>query len=181
MGKDAPGLIMRAKMESLKALITTRYEDMPRENVMAYGTEQRMWTLEEYIEKYEQLQAENKKLKENAVNHHAEAAKFLSERAARKGQIRIFQAENKRLKEELESMLYQFAGWNDTKGGFTTDGLSALESAFDTLGWNDPHIHKFSQCDEPGCKKRGTCGWGPKGKRRHTCSTHYIEATRKEE
>ena len=48
------------------------------------------------------LEAENAKLKERGVKHHAEAAKFLATQAALKEQVKILKAENAKLKEELE-------------------------------------------------------------------------------
>jgi hypothetical protein len=79
-------------------------------------------------------------------------------------------AETERLREALEGMCYQFAGWNDRKGGLTTDYLFALEDAFDVLGWDDPHPAPRLCCDEPGCKERSTCGTPtPHGYRRTCC------------
>jgi hypothetical protein len=57
--------------------------------------------------------------------------------------------------EALEGMVYQFAYWSDTAGGFCTGGLSALEDAFEVLGWEDPHPVPEVRCDEPGCLQRG--------------------------
>lgn len=82
------------------------------------------------------------------------------------------------LREALESMCCQFAFWRDGCG-LWTNGLSALEDAFSALGWSDPYPCPELRCDEPGCGKRGTCGFPapktevhPKGYRR-TCSEHY--------
>lgn len=49
-------------------------------------------------------------------------------------------AEIARLREALEDMVYQFA-YSRTQDGeviISTGGLSALEDAFETLGWPDP-------------------------------------------
>lgn len=81
--------------------------------------------------------------------------------------------EKEQLTAALEDMCYQFAGWHDSKGGYMTNGLSALEGAFATLGWKEPHICKAVQCDEPGCKKQRTCGWRSKKGYRRTCSGHH--------
>ena len=82
-------------------------------------------------------------------------------------------AEIEQLIAALEDVCYQFGGWNDTKGGLTTSSLSALEFAFEVLGWDEPHPVPPMQCDEPGCKKQSVCGWpSPKGYRR-TCSEHH--------
>lgn len=57
-------------------------------------------------------------------------------------------------KESLEDMLGQFA-YHVTKDGkpcFTTGGLSALEFAFDVMGWDDPHyVDESNTCDVEGC------------------------------
>ena len=47
------------------------------------------------------LEAENTKLKERGVKHHAEAAKFLATQAALKEQVKILKAENAKLKGRL--------------------------------------------------------------------------------
>ena len=78
--------------------------------------------------------------------------------------------ENKELKEALVDMCYQFAGWS--RGGHSTNGLSALEGAFSVLGWPDPHICKESQCDEPECNEQATCGISTDNGYRRTCSKH---------
>lgn len=85
-------------------------------------------------------------------------------------QCKQLQAENKQLEKALEDMCYQFAGWS--RGGYSTDGLSALEGAFDVLGWPNPKICKASQCDEPKCKERATCGFPTDNGYRRTCSKH---------
>lgn len=77
------------------------------------------------------------------------------------------------LEAALADMVYQFAGWHDSKGGYMTNGLSALEGAFATLCWDEPHICKEAQCDEPGCKKQRTCGWPSDRGYRNTCSEHW--------
>jgi hypothetical protein len=59
-----------------------------------------------------------------------------------------------RLEDVLEGMVRQFAYWSEGGGGCWTAGLSALEDAFDALGWEDPHPAPEARCDEPGCMKR---------------------------
>ena len=76
------------------------------------------------------------------------------------------------LKDALESMCYQFGYWNDAKGGLTTGGLSALEDAFDALGWDDPHLVPEMCCDEPGCKRQANCGTPTATGYRRTCGEH---------
>ncbi|HEY6568592.1 MAG TPA: hypothetical protein VI341_13835 [Actinomycetota bacterium] len=82
-------------------------------------------------------------------------------------------------REALESMALQFGYWSDGVGGIGTGGLSALEEAFDVLGWDDPHPLPERRCDEPGCMQDGTMGWptrpggtGPNGGYRRTCWGH---------
>lgn len=75
-------------------------------------------------------------------------------------------------REALESMVYQFGYWNDSAGGFTAGGLSALEYAFEVLGWEDPRPAPEVRCDEPGCMHQISMGTPtPQGYRR-TCFDH---------
>lgn len=87
--------------------------------------------------------------------------------------------ETQRLREALEGMVCQFAYWASPAGGYGTGGLSALEEAFDVLGWDDPHPAPEARCDEPGCMERADCGWptrpggtGLNGGYRRTCFEH---------
>jgi len=91
-------------------------------------------------------------------------------------------ANAERLKLALEDMCYQYAYWNGSVGGLTTGGLSALEDAFDFLGWDDPHIAPDAWCDESGCKERYTCGTPTPNGYRKTCGKHIprVEETIKE-
>ena len=78
----------------------------------------------------------------------------------------------------LESMVYQFAYWSDgPKPGLITGGLSALEEAFEVLGWDEPHPVPSMQCDERGCRKQATCGWPTNGGYRRTCGDHMRYET----
>lgn len=75
------------------------------------------------------------------------------------------------LAEALDDMVRQFAYAG--RGKRTTGGLSALEVAFDALGWDDPHpMGKDEMCDEPGCKEPITCGTPTPSGYRRTCSEH---------
>jgi hypothetical protein len=76
-----------------------------------------------------------------------------------------------RLRSALEDMVNQFASyWGG--GGITTGGLSALEEAFEVLGYSDPNPAPWRGCDEPGCREEGSSGWpSPTGYRR-TCHEH---------
>ena len=70
-------------------------------------------------------------------------------------------------KEALEEMVWQF-GYRGTKKGqpiIWTGGLSALEGAFEALGWDDPHFLPIAEgycCEVEGCVEQDTNGsiWG---------------------
>lgn len=67
------------------------------------------------------------------------------------------------MKEALEDMVWQFAyhGQNEGKPFLYTGGLSALESAFSVLGWDDPHYIEDTNgscCDVEGCGGQIVCG-----------------------
>lgn len=100
------------------------------------------------------------------------------------------EARNRQLEDALSDMANQFAyyteGRADGEPGLRTGGLSALEHAFDALGWTDPHPAPWRVCDEPGCRKEGTMGWptrpggtGPNGGYRHTCWDHSDTARKR--
>ena len=64
-----------------------------------------------------------------------------------------------RLKDALEDMVYQF-GYRSVIGGkrcFTTGGLSALENAFEALGWDEGHVVEDGGCEIEGCNEWATC------------------------
>ncbi len=85
---------------------------------------------------------------------------------------------NARLRELLEDLVHQFAYELDDPPRLSTGGLSVLEHAFETLGWEDPHPIPFRCCDEPGCTKIAHCGWPDPngGKYRWTCRVHVPES-----
>ena len=85
-------------------------------------------------------------------------------------------ATKKEYQEVIEDLCYQFCGWDDRIGGLTTDGLGPLEQAFFVLGWDDPHPVQELCCDEPGCKKRITCGTPTATGYRSTCGQHRPKA-----
>lgn len=62
--------------------------------------------------------------------------------------------------EALEDMTWQFAyrSHDAKRKWLTTGGLSALESAFAALGWDDPHYVEECGCEHPGCTAWATCG-----------------------
>jgi hypothetical protein len=75
------------------------------------------------------------------------------------------------LREALEDMAWQFAykGVKNGKSVLHTGGLSALESAFIALGWDDPHfIEDYDGviCDVEGCAEFVTnqgSNWSDRG------------------
>lgn len=79
--------------------------------------------------------------------------------------------ETKHYKEALEQMCCQFAFWTD--GSYWTGGMSALEAAFDVLGWTDPQPAPEACCQEKGCKEQATCSCPTPEGYRHLCSKHY--------
>jgi hypothetical protein len=90
--------------------------------------------------------------------------------------IAELEARVRELRVALESMVYQF-GYDDGKGNFWCGGLSALEEAFETLGWGVKHpIPKGMLCDEPDCKQRATCGTPTPSGYRSVCGEHYRAA-----
>lgn len=101
--------------------------------------------------------------------------------AAAREDVPFLLAEVERLRTGLEDMTRQFAYWSEGAGGYWTGGLSALEEAFELLGWDDPQPAPEARCDEPGCLKTDTCGWpsrpggtGPNGGYRRTCYEHMV-------
>lgn len=75
-----------------------------------------------------------------------------------------------RPREALEDMVRQFAYYSS--GAYHTGGLSALEDAFDALGWDDPHPDLSVACDEPDCREQVTCGTPTPDGYRSTCFDH---------
>lgn len=79
-------------------------------------------------------------------------------------------------REALESMVLQF-GNRGTKNGkptLYTGGLSALEDAFEALGWDNPHYlpEEGYTCEVEGCVEPIVCGcpWG--AMYFHLCAKH---------
>lgn len=84
----------------------------------------------------------------------------------------VMAATEKELLDVIEGLVIQFAYSLDNPPRLGTMGLSALEDAFQVLGWEDPHPVPEMGCDEPGCGAHAVCGWpSPQGYRR-TCSEH---------
>ena len=89
------------------------------------------------------------------------------------------------IRQALEDMVWQFAyrGIVKCKLVLHTGGLSALESAFDALGWDDPHEveMEFNACEVEGCNQWAENGvhWGNLYLR--LCGKHTIAADRKKQ
>lgn len=66
------------------------------------------------------------------------------------------------IREALEGMVWQFAARfaKDGRRYLGTSGLSALEDAFEALGWPDPRPCDGTDlgCSEPGCAEWSTAG-----------------------
>ena len=85
-----------------------------------------------------------------------------------------------RMKEALEDMVSQFADRSPYKGNlcFNTMGLSALELAFDTLGWDDPQpCPDGLECEYKDCHQASTCGTPTKDGYKRLCGKHYQAFT----
>ena len=80
-------------------------------------------------------------------------------------------------KEVIEDLLHQFA--SDGDGMLWTRGLSALEAAFDYIGWDNPHPLEDELLCQDECGDRATCGTPtPEGYKR-LCSDHYAQYVEK--
>jgi hypothetical protein len=83
------------------------------------------------------------------------------------------------LREALEDMVYQF-GYRDVtednKPMIWCGGLSALERAFDALGWDNPHVigEEGNTCEIEGCMRDIVAGrhWGNGKEYLSLCSKH---------
>ena len=85
-------------------------------------------------------------------------------------------------KEALEEMVWQFGyrGVKNNKPVIHTGGLSALESAFSVLGWDDTHYlpEEGYTCEVVGCMEEDTAGthWGNSGLYLRLCHEHYMQS-----
>jgi hypothetical protein len=75
----------------------------------------------------------------------------------------------------LEDMMWQFAfqGHRDAKRMVWTGGLSALETAFRVLGWDDPHFIDEGGCEYPGCIAWACCGTPTPDGYKRVCGEHF--------
>jgi hypothetical protein len=76
-------------------------------------------------------------------------------------------------KKALEGMVDQFAYVLDDPPRITTGGLSALEYAFDALGYPDPKEMPERKCQYQDCNKTATCGIPTKNGYRCVCGEHF--------
>ena len=90
--------------------------------------------------------------------------------------------ETTKYKEALEDMVFQF-GYRGVRNGkpmIWTGGLSALESAFEALGWDEPHYlpEEGYTCEIVGCMEADTSGthWGNSKLYLRLCPKHYRES-----
>lgn len=90
--------------------------------------------------------------------------------------------ENRRLFDALDDMVNQFAGHAIVAGRLcrTTDGLSALEHAFEALGRQAPHPCPEHECQHDGCHKFATCGTPTADGYKRLCGQHYREIVAKQ-
>ena len=86
-------------------------------------------------------------------------------------------------KDALESMVFQFGYrdvWGDDQPTISTGGMSALEEAFDALGWDDPHYlpEEGYTCEVVGCMEADICGvyWGVSKLYLRLCLTHHHQS-----
>jgi len=88
--------------------------------------------------------------------------------------ISRLELEKQALRKLIEDLVRQYAYQADSPAGFMTGGMSVLEEAFETLGWQDPHLTPELECDEPDCHRMATCGFPVEGgPYRRTCGRHF--------
>lgn len=79
--------------------------------------------------------------------------------------------------EVIRDLLYQFAyrGEENGRAALFTGGLSALESGFSFVFWDNPHFEPELECDYEECHSFATSGaMTPNGYKR-LCGKHYRE------
>ena len=83
------------------------------------------------------------------------------------------------LEETLASLVRQFAYTGKTNGRLYmyTGGLSALEDAFELLGYPDPKPTPERECAVSGCSSEATCGMPTPDGYKRICAKHFREAT----
>lgn len=96
---------------------------------------------------------------------------------------RLLAAQESACRDSLEAMVNQFAQSTE-KGGHAaiwTGGLSVLERAFATLGYDDPHLVPERECEEKGCYAFAVTDIPTPGGYKRLCYTHYAAAQIKQE
>lgn len=80
-------------------------------------------------------------------------------------------------REVVEGLCFQFgySGHDSKKKWLSAGGLSALEDAFEALGWDDPHIVAEGGCEHPGCNAWDTCGTPTPDGYKRLCGEHYRQ------
>jgi hypothetical protein len=93
-------------------------------------------------------------------------------------------AEMNHLHAALLGVVWQFGYRTVYRGKRTigTGGLSALEGAFEVLGWSDPHEVDEDGCDWPGCEEWATSGTPvpATGDYKRVCGAHFSAIQRGE-
>lgn len=91
-----------------------------------------------------------------------------------------WQAQVVRLRNALEDMAWQFAypGSKDGRLILSSGGLSALEGAFEALGWPDPKPCPERECEAAGCYKEATTGTSTDDGYKRLCFDHFRELGR---
>lgn len=79
------------------------------------------------------------------------------------------------LRGTVEDLVRQFAYESSVDGmpAYSTGGLSALEGAFDVLGWSDPHPAPEMACQHEGCGTWASCGTPTPDGYKRLCYDHY--------
>lgn len=82
----------------------------------------------------------------------------------------------------IDDLVRQFAYEGDKDGlpAYTTGGLSALESGFAALGWDDPHPAPECVCQYPGCHEWASCGTRTLDGYKTVCFDHFQFYTQEE-
>lgn len=93
-----------------------------------------------------------------------QVTKLAAERDAARAELREF----------AEDVAHQFGYHSQYNGRLTLThgGLSTLESAFDILGWENPHPDPENECQYEGCHHYASCGTLTSGGYLRLCSRH---------
>lgn len=81
----------------------------------------------------------------------------------------------KELIECIEGLAYQYGMQMDGIGIplLSSGAISAMEYAFEVLGWPDPKPMKESECDYPDCHQWANCGTPTKNGYKMCCYKHF--------